>query len=418
MQLYIPNPDEWTQRTRITLTFKLGDADIYHRNMTVPGIGGLRFVRQLSWSTMGIGLARELNASGINYRAHNIANAIEALGCKLEFRNLNEGQEYKYLGILAFKRNPKAFLFKELSKDRFYVQNTYRQNVVSALADLEICKGSTRFDQMQLSNVGNALVEAFGNTQIRYRKLGNGKSSVGSVHDFLNDWVRGNNYDPLSREDLDFYYAIGPATPSKVECNILLKRLETPVKIAYDPNRRINLIRIMENLNNATEEELCEAIKRAGHKDHYKQIKDAKRFNAMRNSAIALLLACTKFVKSRGAVEVLVSECCKDNLVNETFLKLKNACLRYRNNLHKAEFTPNSSKRFAEKIGSSTVEEGVKFLVLQENNILDCVNNKLRPLNLFHNFLNNFENTKQAEELSRITQWNTLWNDIRGGLNG
>ena len=57
MNFCIPAPDEWDPRSRVDLTFNLNDAIRYHREMTVPGIGGLSFVRQLSWAVMGISLS-------------------------------------------------------------------------------------------------------------------------------------------------------------------------------------------------------------------------------------------------------------------------------------------------------------------------------------------------------------------------
>ena len=95
----VPFPDSWESRTRIDLTFNLGSAIPFHRETTVPGIGGLRFVRQASWSVAGIQLAKSTENKK-RYRAHEIANAIEALGSKIHFVvNCKCNKEkYKYLG--------------------------------------------------------------------------------------------------------------------------------------------------------------------------------------------------------------------------------------------------------------------------------------------------------------------------------
>mgnify|MGYP003556375455 CR=1 FL=1 len=162
----VPFPDSWESRTRIDLTFNLGSAIPFHRETTVPGIGGLRFVRQASWSVAGIQLAKSTENKK-RYRAHEIANAIEALGSKIHFVvNCKCNKEkYKYLGSRAFgndsKNHSMTFSFQCLRKSSYYVQNTYRQNIVTVLNPLRLCKDSSFFDQMSLDENGIRLYKAF-----------------------------------------------------------------------------------------------------------------------------------------------------------------------------------------------------------------------------------------------------------------
>jgi hypothetical protein len=71
----------------------------YHREQSVPGIGGAWFVRQLSWAVAGFKLLKE-NTKESPIR---VANAIEALACKSEYK-MNP-DEYSFRGKRAFARD-------------------------------------------------------------------------------------------------------------------------------------------------------------------------------------------------------------------------------------------------------------------------------------------------------------------------
>jgi hypothetical protein len=432
MKFYIPAPDEWDPRTRIELTFGLGDAIRYHREMTVPGIGGLTYVRQASWAVAGIDIAgKDLGAK--RYRARDIANAIEALGCKLEYRYIGK-ENYAHIGSRAFGREPDAHLFEELRKESFYVRNTYRQTIVTALTSLEFCDTSTRFNQMKLTDKGEDLKKAFYNSKIFFLKLGMKKRKNKSCEEFLFDWVRGNRSNVFENDD--FYKALSISTPTELEKQIVWNRLYTKTpKITYDKNRRIRLMDLMEkmNLDNLSEEGLCRELERMGGADHSKQISDAIRFNIMRQRAVDLLRECALLVNSLGKREVELSECLDHKPIKKAFEELKDACEEYDSKLHRKGDVPQTAVDFATSINDKPILDGIEYLISKEYGVLDIVNKRLRPLNLFDKFLNRFTNDESGENeageedsadlstnkknnqtgfvLQRLDQWLTLWKD-------
>ncbi len=72
---FIPAKEEF-QSLRALWTLGLNRAIRYYRELVVPGIGGVWFVRQLSWAAADIALAREHHI-----KPAKVANAIKALAC-------------------------------------------------------------------------------------------------------------------------------------------------------------------------------------------------------------------------------------------------------------------------------------------------------------------------------------------------
>src|SRR4051794_27732386 len=83
---YSPIPSD-LGRSRLVLDFGLRAADLFFRELVVPGIGRVWFVRQLCWPAAAIRLHSMLKTErGRNVTPTVIAHGIEALGCKLAFQ--------------------------------------------------------------------------------------------------------------------------------------------------------------------------------------------------------------------------------------------------------------------------------------------------------------------------------------------
>ena len=439
MSFFIPSPDDWDPRTRIDLIFNLRDAAQYHRDRLVPGIGGLAFVRQASWAVEGIAMAKLglKRKNGDKITATDMANAIEALGSKIEFiYNCKKDKDrYGFRGSRAFGRDKtnEYYSFNKLSNKSYYVQNTYRQAVVTALTSLKLCKDSPRFNQMSLDNAGEDLRIAFESTN----------PSKCTMENFLKDWVKEEDkYKPFS--SWSFWNAFSPKKPSKEEQDVIKKCLYTKVDsmIGGEYDRRINLIDIMTYLSEeASEDELKEKIRMhyKGSADMYiNEIDDAIRFSKIRNAAVVLLLACCKDVNENGRNSRLVKDCAAEEEVIEGYINLQNSCKDYRSKIWQSPNLPKSSLNFAEKICSLDVEGGLSFLVQQEHGIIDVYDGKFRSLNLFDKFLERTKNVtndmrdnivdrdlfdesenvqmpRSKWTLSRLDQWHNLWKDSFGG---
>lgn len=426
----IPYPDCWESRTRIDLTFNLGDAIRYHREMTVPEIGGLRFVRQASWAVAGIYLASIKYAK--RYRAHELANAIEALGSKIHFviECGCDKSKYSYLGSRAFGNDSTTFSFQNLKKSSYYVQNTYRQTIVTSLRPLNFCKGSSFFDQMELSENGQNLCKAF---------FGKDKISNCLVENWLEKWIFENKIFNISSQKYADIFS--PQKPSKEECDILCRSLELPVTnkqiLDFDPQRRYRLIEIMNNQKILKESDLMESLSKDSEMGqiHALQIKDAMNFNEIRFNAISLLETCAHDVKKRnGRNGCPLSDCVAS--VSEKLTSLRDSCKLYLAELethNQYNKIPVSIKNFARIFAGYDNSEAsactcLNFLIKQEQGIMDVVDGKIIALSLFDKFIerssgqgDNEANSEDNDDLSevvsgtwklpRLNQWRSLFND-------
>lgn len=447
MNFCIPSPDEWDPRSRVDLTFNLGDAIRYHREMTVPGIGGLTFVRQLSWAIMGIALSKE-NRSTNSPKANVIANAIEALGCKIEYyRATSEGKKYSFIGSRAFGKRDDISTFKHLRQSKNYVQNTYRQSIVSALTSLDFCE-SSRFNQMTLKKNGEELRKAFGSQPLEFHFHVKGKKTTTNCEEFLRNWVTtelniDSEMEAKILTDSSFYDILSPQKATKKEKEIVWNRLlAVNEKPSYDKERRIHLIELMDSLmkeKKPSEEILCKRLEEKGFVSHSKQIQDALRFNDMRKAAIDVLRDCCNVIEQRNHTEISLKSCLNDKAVKNSYEILRDKSQDYHSKLYKSDGksddVPQSAMIFAKTfIDDPSKEKGIPFLIKQENGIIDIVGDNLRPLNLFEKFLERFssQNTSNKSEneanneknadlassesnwkLPRLDQWCKLWEDAR-----
>jgi len=212
------------------LALGLRRAERHFRELTVPGIGGVSFVRQLSWAVAGLQLASSLP----KVRPAIIANAVEALGCKLAyFKGKKKGERSDRLrGVRAFERDKDALQFRCLSKRRWYVQVTYRQGSVGPLVDLGLAEGSRRYNAMRLTDAGRSLAKELLFFQ--------GKRKLGTE---LDEWIR----SPDSTPRTSLWRYLGPDSPSQGERAVVKCRLTAANAYECLPSdRRLRLIEALE----------------------------------------------------------------------------------------------------------------------------------------------------------------------------
>lgn len=414
----VPFPDSWDSRTRIDLTFNLRSAIRYHREMTVPEIGGLRFVRQASWGVAGIQLANSPENKK-KYRAHEIANAIEALGSKINFVvecKCNK-EEYKYLGSRAFgndsKNDSMTFSFQCLRKSSYYVQNTYRQDIVTALNPLRLCKDSSLFDQMSLDENGIRLYNAF---------IGNNEISNCRVDTWLKNWIfKEKRYNVESKI---YAKVFSPRKASDEEKRIIRESLDCSVSLDYDKERRKRLIRIMKESKPHNEQELMNLLRQKGEKGslHALQIQDAINFNEMRDAAINLLRACAMTVKENNgrngySLKVCAGVDCVKGKLNVLKEKSKIYLIGFADHDKYGAKILEPAIKFANNAIELDDSEFLEFLIKQEQGIMDVSDGKIIALSLFDKFIKrNIETSRDSWKLPRLTQWQSLYDDAFGGM--
>lgn len=144
--------------SRSRLDFGLRPAILCFNEWAVPGLGGVFFVRQLSWGCMGLRLAQDLNGK---VSAARIAEGIEALASWIVVRHSNARrvEDDRVQGKRKFA-DVSALSFDAVSRGGAYVTVPFRRATTRALPGLGFCREEARFSALTLTQHGLALAES------------------------------------------------------------------------------------------------------------------------------------------------------------------------------------------------------------------------------------------------------------------
>ncbi len=186
---------------RRTRTLGLGSAIRTFNDLAVPGMGNVRFIKQLYLSSLGIGLAEKARAKGIKVRNLEVTNALEALACRITFDKNNWQGDARLRGINKLK-NIKDTTFSTLRKPGVYVTQPFRMGTVQALPALQLVNSdSSLFNSFKLSDTGWSFIERV-SSELAGRK---------NVTDHLLNWVEGSNISPSIHEFISPTFGINSA---------------------------------------------------------------------------------------------------------------------------------------------------------------------------------------------------------------
>ena len=143
--------------SRLRLDFGLRSAILRFNEWAVPGLGGAFFVRQLSWSCMGLRLAPDI---GDKTTAARIAEGLEALAGWIVVRHAHgdKVEEDRIQGKRKFK-DLKSLSFDDVSGGGAYVTVPFRRAATRALPGLGFCTEEARFSALTLTQEGAELAE-------------------------------------------------------------------------------------------------------------------------------------------------------------------------------------------------------------------------------------------------------------------
>jgi hypothetical protein len=274
---YSPAPSEISV-SRISLDFELRSADLFFREMVVPELGRVWFVRQISWPVAALALHEEMRkAASRPPKPTAICHGIEALACKLEYIPAPQDRSKRILGTRAFGRDAesKVWDFDRLRHSTNYVRNTHRQSATRALrADggLGFATG-LRIDLLELSDVGRQLAEVF-----LSQPVGQGGTSL---RKWLAGWIGEKREVDSVRNSL--LRALSPGQPTAKEQDILKRRLLDTTE-RPPTEKRIRLARALGRAAEEPdavhiEETVVPRLRQAGHgkRIHGRKLASARR---------------------------------------------------------------------------------------------------------------------------------------------
>jgi len=392
---FIPQLEDF-QSQRALLNLRLGKAVRFYRELIVPGIGGVWFVRQLSWGVAGIRLGQQAHL-----KPTRVANGIEALACKLEWEE--NRKQYNKRGKRAFERDEDddVWSFKSLSDRMHYVQVTYRQSTVRGLSGLGFATG-TRYNTMDLTLIGDDLCDVFLET-----------SGSRIVNELL-AWLNGESICKTRR----MANGIGSLGSNNEEKKITRERLcAASCDRLGDPQRRGMLIEAFGA--NRTNMPHIGSLKRQLPEDYVNDINTSIAFDQMLSCGRSVIHKCAQLIadKQRPVVATLA----QNKTLRLALEEATEAANKFQRMKGKKQCDAIS---YASELLSPSISNARRLsnIILRDGHILDCSGDRVTEGHLFdrRKELNGSafaadEDVGQEESSTenKIKQLFKLWGDCR-----
>lgn len=376
---------------RITLDFGLRGANLYFQELVVPGIGGVRFVRQLSWALAGIRMCAEIGGSA---RATVIANAIEALGCKAEFVAGGDEVSDRVLGRRAFGRDgPDVKTFRDLSQREHYVQNTFRASATRALRDdvgLGLAKGG-RFDSFELTPIGDEIAKAL----LDSGRVGRGGRQLRS---WLISWVNGDSLQSWT----SVRTALSPDLPNELEQRLARSRLLDVAGAAGE--RRRAVAELINRADFPGVDAVIDGLRDKGDAAYADDVRLAQAFGLVLDAAVDVITELSDALDHAGSLALDAAAA----RTRKPLATLKKASLRY---LAQAERAPRGhpdANRFA--MLASTADDDVLLatLIQREGRVVDLLDGVVHKGPLFRNLLGAINDNEDDDDGADVARERTF----------
>jgi hypothetical protein len=296
----VASPDSAISQ-RANLDFGLRRAMLHYAELSVPGIGGIFFVRQLLWPCLALWVQAE--GTGRRISTVRIANGIEALASKTWlYFNPGASPETHQGRVAGLRILPhRGWMFKDLGAAGGYVTNPLRRAASRALpvdGGLGFSDGGAILSRMALTtNVG----EIFAQTALE-EKIAQGGKTLGP---WLRDWVNSNlNLPPQPGDAMlaNLLKAIGPFKPTKEQRKIVLGRLLlddcSKPKGMQDTGRRRRLVEVIQKHSRAGirnfDNQVLNSLMKAGKdgQEHVTALRTARAFRQMLDAAVVVVRVC------------------------------------------------------------------------------------------------------------------------------
>lgn len=209
---------------RLRLDFGLRPAILTFNEWAVPGLGGVFFVRQLTWACLGITLAEEMQRSPL---AARIAEGVEALASWIALKQGGYEKDDRIQGKRKL-RHLDGISFDAVSRGGVYVTVPFRRATTAALPGLGLSTDTQfRFNSLQLAPSGIELANAvLGERGVAAR---------------LRTWLA-QPATPIKSTSKELKQALLPGNETDDECRLVLARL------LADPERA-RIIRLLQPLD-------------------------------------------------------------------------------------------------------------------------------------------------------------------------
>lgn len=348
---------------RLSLDFGLRAADLYWRELVVPELGRVWFVRQFSWPVAALALHEAIARHSANApKPTAICHGIEALACKLEYLVNPLDPSPRILGRRAFRRDTDREVreFYRLRQASNYVRNTHRQAATRAVrvdGGLGFARGS-RFDLLALEPVGRALADAF-----LEQRVGKGGTSL---RKWLLGWLGGDR--EISGWAKTLLQALSPEHPTADECALIRSRLLGTSSAASEKRQRLARA-IGHAADLRIEDGVVVRLRQAGHRKQADEVVAARAFGAVLDRARDAVASLTRAVEpGRGGVKL--AALAGDPALKKSIRHLRTTSKHYLEKANTAAVIETTSRAFTDAVLAGDDAEAIRLLVRRSGEVL------------------------------------------------
>lgn len=202
-----------TESRRATLDLGLRRSLLFYGDLSVPGIAGTFFVRQLIWPCLAIAIKDSTDGRQLTVSTARLATAIEALACKLWIEANPGSSAATRAGRVAGIRSlpDKDWTFRALGTVQGFVSNPRRRAATRALPEasgLGFAAGGLQLSRLSLTSRGQALVKPVLEQAI-YGRI--------NLHKWLVAWIDGADQTFSPVVQMRLRQVLSPFSPTKHE---------------------------------------------------------------------------------------------------------------------------------------------------------------------------------------------------------
>lgn len=382
----VSRPATLTSERRVR-TLGLNSAVREFNELAVPGLGGVRFAKNIFLACLGIAVAEKARSKGKKVTNIQVTNAIEALACVVAYQGNDWSANERLRGRTKLSSKT-DFAFKVVGGKHFYVTQPMRMSTVQILPDIGLVDSQgQRFNTYQLTQRGQQLIELCCEGSRPFRR---------SPLDYLTEWVLGDRNIDLRNSKLVSVLSPLTALPE------LARSFITTLFISGEGEQAIKRRNALAWIKTINGKEATDGEKTSWQQNtilsptHFDDLNTGKAFFCLRDSALALLIELESMI-SKSHIGAFT--------LTDTFpLKLKEMAkqLKYQADqfllLHQDPTTDKSATVFAQVCAHSNEVTVIQQLVERDGVILRLSENTIKKGAAFKEGLTQKENTVSIDD--------------------
>lgn len=376
--------------TRRSRSLGINTAIRYYNERAVPGLGGVRFAKQVFLATLGVLVAQKARQNGAKVKNIEVTNAIEALACYLALERNNWTTDVRLRGSTKLAGKEKDFSFARAKQPSFYVTQPMRMACVQTLPALGLVESNgQQFNAFSYSQRGESFIE---HACRQFRPANQ------SVISYLTKWVLGDGIQTNSNK---LSLALSPLEPLPAQaCKLLREYLvqDTYIEPSLHGRRSAALAWVDELRNQKASTAQWSVQPASITEPHWQDLKNGAQFFKVRDSAIKVLNTLENYLGQQHERAL----CLQQELPKVLTLPLKKLNADAQVFLKATGEQEDSARAFCTECSNVDAKKVIQSLVKRDSVVLKLSGAQIRPGSAFYGsgLINIDPETQGQEELS------------------